>query len=169
MKSQNQIFHACNPNVDQFMILTSRYMLASLSVMKVHTGIENSFFWYVYNSARPFKIVDNITQSISVATNGIGYDWKPSAILILLLMNKLLVGNSSGLLFNKSIYFEVNIITVGQRKKVTAVTFFPARPWSDQRAQIRTKYAKFPWTKSRDFWCIESMWLDLICVQILRS
>ena len=41
--------------------------------------------------------------------------------------------------------------TVGQRKKVTAVTFFPARPRLDQTAQIRTKYTKFPLMKSRDF------------------
>ena len=40
---------------------------------------------------------------------------------------------------------------MGQRKKVTAVTFFPARPRLDQTAQIRAKYAKFPWMKPRDF------------------
>ena len=51
--------------------------------------------------------------------------------------------------------------TVGQRKKVTAVTFFPARPRLDQTAQIRAKYTKFPLMKSRDFWCIEWMWLQL--------
>ena len=48
-----------------------------------------------------------------------------------------------------------HVSTVGQRKKVTAVTFFSARPRLDQTAQIRAKYAKFPWMKSRDFWCIE--------------
>ena len=37
-------------------------------------------------------------------------------------------------------------ITVGQRKKVTAVTFFPARPQLDQAAQIRAKYTKFQLT-----------------------
>ena len=31
---------------------------------------------------------------------------------------------------------------MGQRKKVTAVTFFPARPRLDQRAQIRANYPK---------------------------
>ena len=41
--------------------------------------------------------------------------------------------------------------TVGQRKKVTAVTSFPARPRLDQTAQIRAKYTKFPLMKSRDF------------------
>ena len=47
--------------------------------------------------------------------------------------------------------------TVGQRKKVTAVTFFPAWPRLDQTAQIRAKYTKFPLMKSLDFWCIEWM------------
>ena len=44
-------------------------------------------------------------------------------------------------------------ITVGQRKKATAVTFFPARRGRIKEAQIRAKYAKFSWMKSRDFWC----------------
>ena len=43
------------------------------------------------------------------------------------------------------------VLTVGQRKKVITVTFFPARPLLDQTAQIRAKYAKFAWIKSRDF------------------
>ena len=60
-------------------------------------------------------------------------------------------------------------VTVGQRKKVTAVTFFPARPRLDQTAQIRAKYTKFPLMKSRDFWCIEWMWLYLSWVQIPGS
>ena len=47
--------------------------------------------------------------------------------------------------------------TVGQRKKVTAVTFFPARLRLDQRAQIRAKYPKFPLMNSRDVWRIEWM------------
>ena len=58
------------------------------------------------------------------------------------------------------------IFTVGQRKKVTAVTFFLARPGLDQTAQIRAIYAKFRWMKSCDFWCIEWMWLDLSAVQV---
>ena len=58
---------------------------------------------------------------------------------------------------------------VGQRKKVTAVTFFPARPQLDQMAQIRAKYTKFPLMKSLDFWCIEWMWLDLSWLQTLGS
>ena len=41
--------------------------------------------------------------------------------------------------------------TVGQRKMVTAVTFFPARPRLDQTAQIRAKYTKFPMMKSCEF------------------
>ena len=45
-----------------------------------------------------------------------------------------------------------SLVTVEQRKKVTAVTFFPARPRPDQRGtntgQIR---AKFPCMKLRDF------------------
>ena len=53
---------------------------------------------------------------------------------------------------------------MGQRKKVTAVTFFPARPRLDQTAQIRAKYTKFPLMKSRDFWCIE--WMDVTRSQL---
>ena len=56
---------------------------------------------------------------------------------------------------------------VGQRKKVTAVTFFPARPRLDQRAQIRAKYTKFPRMKSHDFWCIE--WIRCPTVKGLKS
>ena len=63
--------------------------------------------------------------------------------------------------------FWSSIITVRQRKKVTAVTFFPARP--HQTAQIRAKYARFVWMKSRDVWYIEWMWLDLSWVQIPGS
>ena len=61
--------------------------------------------------------------------------------------------------------------TVGQRKKVTAVTFFPARSRPDQTALIRAKYAKFPWMKSHDFWWLEPewMWLELSWVQIPAS
>ena len=44
VKSQNQNVHIWNPNVDTSMIFTSRHMLASLSVMKTHTGLENSLF-----------------------------------------------------------------------------------------------------------------------------
>ena len=40
--------------------------------------------------------------------------------------------------------------TVGQRKKVTTVTFFPRGRGRIKEAQIRAKYAKFPWIKSRD-------------------
>ena len=65
--------------------------------------------------------------------------------------------------------YELINLTVGQRKKVTAVTFFPARPRLDQKAQIRAKYPKFPEMNSRDFWCIEWMWLDLSWVQIPGS
>ena len=54
-KSQNQIVHIWNPNVDTFMIFTSRYMLASLYVMKTHAGLENSLFQYVYDSASHWK------------------------------------------------------------------------------------------------------------------
>ena len=61
------------------------------------------------------------------------------------------------------------LLTVGQRKKVTAVTFFPERPRLDQTAQIRAKYTKFPWMKSRDIQCIEWLWLDLSRVQIAGS
>ena len=56
--------------------------------------------------------------------------------------------------------------TVGQRMKVTAVTFFPARPRLDQTTQIRAKYARFAWMKSRDVLCMERMWRDLSWVQI---
>ena len=42
VKSQNDNVHIWNPIVDTFMIFTSRYMLASLSVMKTHRGPENS-------------------------------------------------------------------------------------------------------------------------------
>ena len=42
-------------------------------------------------------------------------------------------------------------ITVGQLKKVTAVTFFAARSRLDLTAEIRAKYAKFLWMKSREF------------------
>ena len=61
-------------------------------------------------------------------------------------------------------------ITVGQRKKVTAVTFFLARPRPDQKGtntQKRHKYAKFPCMKSRDFWYIEWTRQDLSWVQIM--
>ena len=60
-------------------------------------------------------------------------------------------------------------ITVGQWKKVTAITFFPARPRLDQTTQIRAKYTKFPLMKSRDILCIEWMWLDLTWVHIPGS
>ena len=42
VKSQNQNVHFWNPIVDIFMIFTSRYVLASLYVMKTHRGLENS-------------------------------------------------------------------------------------------------------------------------------
>ena len=58
--------------------------------------------------------------------------------------------------------------TVGQRKKVTAVTFFPARPRLDQTAQIRAKYAKFPWMKSRDL-CIEFVYRRNVTRSQLRA
>ena len=57
-------------------------------------------------------------------------------------------------------------ITVGQRKKVTAQ--LPSSPRGRGRikdAQIRAKYAKLPWMKSRDFWCIEWIRLDLSWMQ----
>ena len=57
----------------------------------------------------------------------------------------------SGIAYFREIILEISGYTVGQRKKVTAVTFFPARPRQDQTAQIRAKYTKFPWMKSRDF------------------
>ena len=65
--------------------------------------------------------------------------------------------------------FKYDNLTVGQRKKVTAVTFFPERPRLDQTVQIRAKYAKLPSIKSGDFMCIEWMCLDLSWVQILGS
>ena len=43
-----------------------------------------------------------------------------------------------------SSWFMGLICRVGQRKKVTAVTFFPAWPRLDQTAQIRAKYTKLP-------------------------
>ena len=42
VKSQNQNVHIGNPIVDTNMIFTSRHVLASLSVMKTHTGLANS-------------------------------------------------------------------------------------------------------------------------------
>ena len=53
------------------------------------------------------------------------------------------------------------MFTVGQRKKVTAVTFFPARPQPDQRGTNIGQIRKVPCMKSRDFWCIEWVRLDL--------
>ena len=41
-ESQNQNVHFWNPIVYIFIIFTSRYVLASLSVMKTHRGLENS-------------------------------------------------------------------------------------------------------------------------------
>ena len=38
-----------------------------------------------------------------------------------------------------------------------------------KEAHIRAKYAKFPWMKSRDVWCIDWMRLDLGWVQIMGS
>ena len=61
------------------------------------------------------------------------------------------------------------MIMVGQRKKVTAVTFFPARPRLDQTTQIRAKHAKLPAMKSRDFLCIEWMRLYFSWVQMMGS
>ena len=54
--------------------------------------------------------------------------------------------------------------TVGQRKKVIAVIFFPVRPEPDQMAQITTKYATFPWRKSRDrlVYRMDGTWSQLI-------
>ena len=73
LKSQNQNVHIWNPIVDTSMIFTSRYVLASLSVMKTHTGLENNLFQYVFDSASHWK-KSNVTQTISVAAI-IGYDW----------------------------------------------------------------------------------------------
>ena len=42
VKSQNKDVHIWNLIVDTFMIFTSMYVLASLSVMKTHRGPKNS-------------------------------------------------------------------------------------------------------------------------------
>ena len=44
VKSQDQNVHIWNPIVDTFMIFTSKYVLASLSVMKTRTGLETRLF-----------------------------------------------------------------------------------------------------------------------------
>ena len=41
-------------------------------------------------------------------------------------------------------YLPPGLVTVGQRKKVTAVTFFPVRPRSDQRGTNRGQIRKVP-------------------------
>ena len=113
VKSQNQNVHIWNSIADTctFMIFASMYVLASLSVLKTHTGLENNLFQYVFDIAIHLKIVDNVTQTISVASI-IGYDWKQFGILILLLKSKLLVTNSSGFPTIKNIYFEVNTVNL---------------------------------------------------------
>ena len=83
VKSQNQNIHIWDPIVDIFMILTSRYVWASLSVMKTHTKLKNNLFQYVSDIDSHWKIVDDVTQTISVAAI-IGSDWKQFEILILL-------------------------------------------------------------------------------------
>ena len=55
------------------------------------------------------------------------------------------------------------IFTVGQRKKVTAVTFFLARPRSDQRGTNTDQIRKV------NVWCIEWKRLDLSWVPTMGS
>ena len=74
--------------------------------MKTHTEPENNLFQYVFDIASHWKIVGNVTQTISVAAI-IGYVWKQFGILILLLTSKLLVTNSSRFPIIKNTYFEV--------------------------------------------------------------
>ena len=66
VKSQNQNIHIWDPIVDIFMIFTSRYVWASLSVMKTHTKLKNNLFQYVSDIDSHWKIVDDVTQTISV-------------------------------------------------------------------------------------------------------
>ena len=68
----------------------------------VRTEVKNNLFQYVFYIASHWKIVDNVTQTISVAAI-IGYDWKQFGILMLLLTSKLLITNSSRFITIKNI------------------------------------------------------------------
>ena len=65
VKSQNQNVQIWNPIVDTFMIFTSRYVWASLSVMKTHRWKQ--LILVCFDSASHWKKVINVTQTISVA------------------------------------------------------------------------------------------------------
>ena len=67
---------------------------------------------------------------------------------------------------NLSLAQPIAIMIPALSRWTTAVTFFPRGRGRIKDAQIQAKYAKFPWMKSRGFWCIEWMGLDgsLVCL-----
>ena len=58
-------------------------------------------------------------------------------------------------------------LLLGQRKKVTAVTFLPARLRPDQRGTNTGQIRKVPLNEIACFWCIKCVALDLSWVQII--
>ena len=128
--SQIQNFYTWNINVEKFIIFPSRYMLALLSVMKTQAGIENSFFSYAYDCNSHLKMVDDISQTIFVATIN-WCAWRPSRMLRLLLMSKLLVANLSRFCTNKNIYFAfgntwllISISMIQHHRKIIICRYF---------------------------------------------